>query len=165
VSKPSADRQYLPDEYLIELGKIVQSWTALDEMLNLMIQKLAGFDNIHDVRSIVLTVHSSFPQRMDIFKSLCEHYKDSYPHLSGYREIARQISDVQALRNAYMHSVLGYNDEDGQARMARLSARGKIKSELREFSVADLRSVVSLTQEAGRALYRLVLQADPWPLT
>ena len=162
MANPAADRQYLPDEYLIELGKIVQSWTALDEMLNLMIQKLAGFNDIHDVRSIVLTVHSSFPQRMDIFKSLCEHFKDSYPHLSGYKAVAAQIGEVQTLRNGYMHSVLGYNDEEGQARMARLSARGKIKSDLRDFSLADLKSVVQKTQEAGKALYRLVLQADPW---
>ena len=162
MTSPASDRQYLPDEYLIELGKIVQSWTALDELVNLMIQKLAGFDDIHDVRSVVLTVHSSFPQRIDILKSLCEHFKASYPHLGAYQSVAQQIAEVQKLRNSYMHAVLGYNDEERIARMARISARGKLRSEFKEFTVADMRNVVLKTQEAGKALYRLVLRADPW---
>lgn len=50
----------LPNEYLIELGRVGALWAALEFQLNITIGKLAGFD-IYDPTGFILITHSSFP--------------------------------------------------------------------------------------------------------
>jgi len=35
----------IPDNYLVEIGRVALLWAALENLLNLCLGKLAGFDN------------------------------------------------------------------------------------------------------------------------
>ena len=153
--------EYLPDQWLIELGKIVKSWITFEMMFDLMLQKLAGYNDPFDPTFTILTAHSSFPQRLDMFKSLCNSHKDSRPHLSSYKEVASLISEAQRLRNFFMHNSIA-PDRDGSMKVSSVSARGQLKMELRGIELREVTEAHIKTIEAGRALYKLVLNADPW---
>jgi hypothetical protein len=62
----------LPNNILVEIGRVSALWNVLETLLTLCIGKLSGYD-IKDPRSFILIVHSSFPQKLDILSSLCDY--------------------------------------------------------------------------------------------
>ena len=44
----------LPDDYLIELGRVAALWATLETFLNMCIGKLAGFNDINDAKPFIL---------------------------------------------------------------------------------------------------------------
>jgi hypothetical protein len=71
----------LPDNYLIEVGRVSVVWSALESFLNLCIGKLAGFSELEDPKPFILINHASFPQRLDMLGALCEQLVPEYPRL------------------------------------------------------------------------------------
>jgi hypothetical protein len=155
------ETEYLPDEWLIELGKIVKAWITFEGLFDLMLQKLAGFDDPFDPTFTILTAHSSFPQKLDMFKSLCARHLPSRGHLQDYKTVAALIAEAQRLRNFYMHNLIGPG-MDGPMRVSTVSARGELKMQVRTIELAEVRSAHEKITAAGRSVYRLVLNTDPW---
>lgn len=56
----------LPDEYLIELGRVAALWATLESFLNICIGKLAGFNEFSDPKPFILVNHASVPQKIDM---------------------------------------------------------------------------------------------------
>src|SRR5260221_108403 len=110
VLKLNFDRWPLPDAYLLELGRVSALWASLESFLNLCIGKLAGFNDINDPTWFILVTHSSFPQRLDILSSLCEHLVNSFPTLTDYKPVVDRLRHAQKLRNDFMH--YGMHQED-----------------------------------------------------
>ena len=71
VLQLSFDDWPVANEYLVELGRITCAWGSLEHSLNTNIGKLAGFDEANDPIPFIFIIHSSFPQRLDMFGSLC----------------------------------------------------------------------------------------------
>lgn len=147
----------LPDDWLIELGRISAVWIALENALELFIGKLAGFEDITDQRPFVLVRHTSFPQKLDMFCALCEHLKDGYPSLKKYDEVASLIRAAQKGRNRFLHNPISKNLETQKFELVIGSARGKVKTSVAELSLMDIRRVSIDIDKANCELYRLVL--------
>lgn len=151
--------QHLPDTWLIELGRITQAWAAFEQFFNLMLQKLAGFDDPFDPTFTILVAHSSMPQRLDMLASLCAAYVEKHPELSDYKNVIGVIKEAQAARNRFCHNIMSLDETDStKAQIALVSARGKLKQELHEITLADLRKASEKITSAMRSLYILVLQ-------
>ena len=61
----------LPDDYLLELGRMVSVWGSLESTTALAIARLAGYDSPTDPRALTMVAHSNFQQRVDIVSALC----------------------------------------------------------------------------------------------
>lgn len=162
IRKLDFDGWPLPDEYLIEIGRVSTLWAALESLLNLCIGKLAGF-NLGDPTPFILINHSSFPQRLDIFSTLCEQLHHEAKQLSDYKVVISQLKSAQSKRNIYAHNGMSYNEKTGKAEMAVGSARGKLKVEVNSIDIADIRRATMEIDEATYALYKLVLGVDYGP--
>lgn len=151
----------LPDNYLIEIGRVTVLWSSLETFLNLCIGKLAGFAD-GDPKPFILVNHSSFPQRLDMLGALCEHLAPSYPALANYKLVLSALRAAQKERNKFAHHSLG-PDGAGDISMAVGSARGNIKTSVEKVAIADLRRAVIAVDEAFAALYKLVLEREIGP--
>lgn len=147
----------LPDEYLIELGRVCALWATLESFLNLCVGKLAGFNDLNDPKAFILVTHSSFPQRLDMLAALCEQLVKEFPNLKGYAPVVQQLRQAQKLRNDFMHYGMALNQESKQVEMAKGTARGTLKVGVEAVTVADLRRATVSINEAQLALYKLVL--------
>jgi hypothetical protein len=98
----------LPDEYLVELGRVSALWASLESLLNALIGKLAGFDALDDATPFILVAHSSFPQRLDMLGALCEGLQSEHPHLADYREVISRLRSAQTSRNKFAHNGISF---------------------------------------------------------
>lgn len=159
------DPSYLPDEWLIELGRISQSWAAFEQFFNLMLQKLAGFDDPVDATFTILVAHSSMPQRLDMFSALCAQHLNSYPHLKDYKAVVGKIREAQAARNKFAHNIIGIDKEDSKrATISTVSARGELKVQLTSITINELRAASDKIRSVVKEMYLLVL-APNWAET
>ena len=145
----------IPDEYLVELGRITALWGSLEAAVNMGIRKLSGMPKIDAWRVDILMAHSSFQQKVDIIQTLCEQLLPEYPGLKNYREAVTLVRSAQLLRNQYSHSGIA-PDENGEIRSTRLQARGKLKITMELVKVSDLREVSRKTHLALLALHELI---------
>ena len=153
----------LPDDYLIELGRVAALWATLETFLNMCIGKLAGFNDINDAKPFILITHSSFPQRLDMLAALCEQLADKFSNLKDYKTVVSQLRDAQKLRNHFMHYGMSVNPESGQVQMAIGSARGTVKVSIKSIGLQDIRRASIAIHEAELALYKLVLKREVPP--
>lgn len=153
----------LPDDYLIELGRVAALWATLETFLNMCIGKLAGFNDINDAKPFILITHSSFPQRLDMLAALCEQLADEFSNLKHYKTVVSQLRDAQKLRNDFMHYGMSVNPESGQVQMAIGSARGTVKVSIKSIGLQDIRRASIAIHEAELALYKLVLKREVPP--
>lgn len=155
----------LPDNYLVEVGRVALLWASLENFLNLCVAKLAGFDNALDERAYILLTHSSFPQRLDGFAALCDLLQGEFPNLQGYAKVVAKLKAAQKTRNRFMHYSMALDEETGRVEMPIGSARGSLKTKVETISVEDIKRASVEIDEAQRALYKLVLRRElppPW---
>ena len=152
----------LPDQYLLEIGRIAALWASLESFLNICIGKLAGFNDLNDPKPFILLAHSSFPQRLDILGSLCEQLMAEFPHLAEYKKVISALKSAQKLRNDFMHHGMSLN-EDGSVDMPIGSARGALKVMVKKVEIVDIKRATIAIDEAQVALYKLVLKRQLLP--
>ena len=150
----------MPDSYLIEIGRISGLWSSLEVFMNTCIGKLAGFDELNDPKPSILVYHSSFPQKLDMLGSLCEHLLPSFPDLSEYSSVISKLRAAQKARNTYVHHSMVEDTDTGKMMMATASFRGKVDATVRPVSLGDIRRASVAIDDAQRALYKLVLRRD-----
>lgn len=150
----------LPDECLIELGRLSALWANLESFLNVFIAKLSGFDELENPQPFILLVHASFQNRLDMFSALCEQLVPENPHLIKYKETVGILKKAQNGRNKYMHNQLVFNPETESFQMPIGSARGSLKVSVENITIADIRRAVMATDEAMTALLNLNCQSN-----
>jgi hypothetical protein len=74
-----------------------------------------------------------------------------------------QIQKAQKARNLFAHNGLHFDVEKRKVRMTVASARGKLKLEVRDIELMDVRRASMQTHEATLALYNLVLKQSHKP--
>ena len=158
------DNWPIPNEYLIELGRISALWGSLESSLNIAINKLAGYEAIFDWRSAVLTAHINFKQRLDMLSALCDGLQNEYPHLSNCPKVMEHINKAQIKRNKYMHNSIALNEDSGKFETFQLSARGKLKTNTHEVTLTDLREVSASIHVALLNLHELITQNKILPI-
>lgn len=157
------DNWPVPNEYLLELGRISMLFGLLESQVNVSISKLSGYDSALDWRSAVSTAHANFKQRVDILETLCHELHDEYPALVGYEAVIKNIKSVQNGRNKYAHNTMGFNENSGNVELSSLSARGKLKPKIENVSIHDLRDLVAKIHQTQLDLHHLITGAryDP----
>ncbi|MCA8287598.1 hypothetical protein [Burkholderia vietnamiensis] len=153
----------VPDEYLLELGRMVSLWGSLESTTAVAISKLAGYDSPTDPRALTMVAHSNFQQRVDIVSSLCGQLVDQVPHLRDYESVIKKVRAAQAGRNKYAHNALSL-DEDGLVHIAYMSARGTFKTTVEIVRVAEIKEVTAKIHEATVALHGLITNTAVKPM-
>jgi hypothetical protein len=146
----------IPDEFLIELGRISALWTSLEWMMETYIGKLAGFNDLSDPKPFILLRHTSFPQKLDILSALCEKLVPYFSNLSGYEDVVSQIRTAQKSRNRFIHNSVGFDAETKKATLSVGSARGTVKTSIEDIDILDIRATSIEIHETMRNLHRLV---------
>lgn len=154
----------IPDQYLIELGRITALWGSLEASLNFGIGKLAGFDSLSDPTPFILLTHSSFPQRLDMLAALCVELSPHAVHLKEYGGVIAQLKAAQSKRNRYSHNSMYYDTETGDCVINVGSARGKLKFQSSVVRIADIREVSECIHVAMLSLHKLITQASYPPI-
>jgi hypothetical protein len=150
----------LPDRWLLEVGRIGASFASLENFLNTCLGKLAGFDQFFHPVATILIHHSSFPQRLDMLASLCEHRIDTYPHLATYKLVVTKLKAAQRARNDFLHNVISLEESDSpnEAVILKASARGNLKMTTTKVELRDLQQASLVIDDAFKSLYELVLR-------
>jgi hypothetical protein len=150
----------IPDEFLIEFGRISAVWTSLEWMLEIYIGKLAGFNDLGDTKPFIFLKHTTFPQKLDILGALCSELVDTSPNLKGYEEVISQLRAAQKCRNKYIHNLVEVNPETKKTTLLVGSARGSVKTALHEIDILDVRAASIDIHDAMRSLHRLITGKD-----
>ena len=152
------------DEILIELGRLMTVWGGLEAGLNVAIGKLAGFDNIEDVRPMILLAHSSFPQRLDNLSTLCHQLQDQFPNLRGYEEVISGIKVVQKERNKFAHQMVVKDPDSDNHVILSFSARGKVAYSEQVVTALDIRRVSAHAHIVSLKLHQLITMVTYPPI-
>lgn len=150
----------LPDQFLIELGRLTVLWAALESLLMLSLGKLAGFNDTDNPIPFILVAHASFPQRLDMLGALCEQHAPQHTHLAEYGDVLKLLRAAQKARNRFIHNGLVPSSETGQVEIAIGSARGSLKVSVAPVEPADIRKACKDVHEAQRALAYLVFRTS-----
>ena len=146
----------LPNEFLLELGRLTAIWSALESSLQIYIGKLLGFDDLNDKKPFILLTHASFPQKLDILASLCNELSSRFPHLREHPKVIAQLKSAQQSRNRYIHNVIEVDSPSTKAVLALGTARGTVKTSVLAIDPTDIRAVSIEVHEAMRGLHKLV---------
>ena len=145
----------LPDEYLIEIGRVSVRWAILESFLDLNLIKLLG-KSVLEVRSLVIFNHMAFPQKLDVLGALINELQQSgYEGCDKYPPVQSLLRQAQEKRNSLLHAKIGY-DQNGKVSASRISARGKFKMMQTEISVPDIKEMSALIYKAAEELHTLV---------
>ena len=158
ITIPEFDRNNwpLPNEYLLELGRIAAMWANLESSLDIAISKFTGAEGVIDMKHLILIKHYSFPQKLDMLSSLCEYLLPDYPQLKIYPDTLEDLRKAQKSRNRYLHNGMSLNEETGNVEMVIASARGKLKTAVEIVTIDVLKSIPVEINSALRSLHYLV---------
>lgn len=146
----------LPDEYLIEIGRLSCLWNALETALDFGIRKLSGFNDFNDPVPFILTAHSSFPQRLDVLGTLCELHLPLHPQLDKFKSVISKIKKVQSSRNKYIHNGIAWDPEASCFKLAMASARQTLKASVTEVRVEEIHDVCKEIHLVHLELHELI---------
>lgn len=133
----------LTNDFLAEIGRIVANFAILEAELEKVVHKLLGLDR---KLKQVITSELSFNVLRHLSFSLI---KESFGEEKGkeYREVLKQISKAEDIRNRYLHSLYGYGGtKDGESIVIQTKYTAKTKKGL-DFSRIEL-TVSSLNEKA-----------------
>jgi hypothetical protein len=147
----------IPEEYMLELGRLTCVWAALETQLNLFLGKLSGFNDLNNMTPFILITHASFPQRLDMLGALCEYLCPSHPSLSGHAEVVAKMRAAQSSRNRFVHNGITPDETGTRFMLIQGSARGRLKTNINPVEPKDIRTATAQVNEAAGALYKLVL--------
>jgi hypothetical protein len=92
-------------------------WANLESLLNICFGKLAGFNDVNDPKPFILITHSSFPQLLDMFATLCGELVAEFANLSGYKDVVSALKTARKLRSDFSHHGMSINEESGSVEM------------------------------------------------
>lgn len=151
----------VPGEYLLEIGRVAQTWVILENYVDVCLGKLTGFQ-ITDVRPFIVLRHASFPQKLDALDALChfihENSNDDEPgkRLKHHKEVTAKIRSVQNSRNKLMHNVIGKHEEKDGFQLLSGTARGKVKLDASDVRPETIRKVAMDIHLALLDLHELI---------
>lgn len=144
-----------PNEYMLELGRMMAIWGTLESSMNLAISKLAGYEIPLDERALILVAHSNFQQRLDIISSLCEQVVVGRPSLRDYKAVVTKIKAAQKARNKYAHNAVYTDESTGNVMLSYATARGVLKTNVEVVKIEDIMAATAKIHVAMCAIHTL----------
>jgi hypothetical protein len=149
------EQNNIPEPYLTAIGKVVVNWCNLEAIVDLAIVKMAAFD-LHDPRGVIVTVHMSWPQKMDVLEALVDSLKTDHPHLPDkFAAAKRYLTQAQKGRNRVVHGQWG--QDNGIVVKLRSSARGKLKFGIEPITLDEIKAISLDVGNAGLAVLKMVV--------
>jgi len=146
----------MPDEYLIEIGRIAVRWGHLESLLvTVLCTALSDNDPFaSDGRPRAAFTHMAWPQKMDALSSML---KISRPDLAQeyLEKVQPSLKDVAAKRNAALHQQWDA-DKSGVTR-TNVKARGTLEITSSEVPISELKQIVKALRNAQKLLIYCVL--------
>lgn len=146
----------LPDEYMLEIGRLSVNFSTMETGVNLAIGKLMGYEGVHDWRAAVVVAHLNFKQRVDMLETLCHELHDEFPPLAGYVKVLSDIKKAQLGRNRFLHQSMMFDEIAGKVNAVSMSARGQMKPRIDAVSLKDIQRVSAETHLATLSLHHLL---------
>jgi hypothetical protein len=148
----------LPDEMLVELGRIVALWTAVNELLDAALERLAGMDQYMEARSGRGFRRAPFIQRLQVFSDYCGQLALEFPYLRAYRVVMEKLKAAHALHKRYVQSRILFNPETGQYEVPSSVQPDNPVSTPETVCTETLRRDALMIVEAREALYALIFR-------
>ncbi|WP_207215784.1 hypothetical protein [Pseudolysobacter antarcticus] len=139
-------------------------WGSLDAASVLAFGKFAGYAEILDIRAVIITAHLNFQQRLDAISALCEHLAPSYPKLSNYELVIKQLKAAQKARNKYAHNGATFNEETGKVELSYATARGSLRLHSETVHISDIKEANAKIHEGLCSLHSLVSGKELLPI-
>jgi hypothetical protein len=140
----------LPDEYLLELGRIVVGWNRLESLLlHTLVSALIEDSSTYN-RALAVFTHMAFPQKLDALSAMLRTIEPEFYDLY-HDEVQGMLKQAQESRNTALHQ-FWYNSQDGDVKRANVKARGKLQVTHQPVSPDDLKKVVRSLEEAHDVL-------------
>lgn len=150
------EQDHIPEPYLTAIGRVVVNWCYLESVTDLAIAKLAAFD-LNDPRGVIITVHMTWPQKMDVLQSLVRALETDHPHLTGKFEAAKPLlGQAQKGRNSIVHGQWGKHPEQGVVKL-RSSARGKLKFGIEPISIDEIKRISLEIGNASLSVLKMIV--------
>lgn len=154
----------LPDEYMLEIGRLSANFSVMESGVNIAIGKLMGYEGVHDWRAAVVVAHLNFKQRVDMLETLCHELHDEFPALADYAKVMSDIKKAQNGRNRFLHQSLLYDKKSGTVSSVSLSARGQMKPRIDAVSLQDIQRVSAESHLATLSLHQLITGSKYAPI-
>jgi len=154
----------LPNEFMMELGRISATWSSLESTMNVAISKLAGYSGVLDYRSFIMLAHTNSKQRIEILETLFEQVSKEFSNLKNYESIIKIIKSAQKGRNKFIHYTMSFNPEKNRMELTSLSARGVMKVTVNPVTVNELKEVSAKNHEAMCLLHSIITQNKLLPM-
>jgi len=145
---------HIPEPYLMAIGQVCVNWGALEEIVDLVIGKLAHFD-ISDQRAVAVTAHMSWPQKMDVLETLVDILRAENPHLAKFDDAKPLLKKAQEGRNRVVHGQ--WSERDGKIYKLRVSARRKLKFGFVPIAIEDIHAIAFDIGQAGLVTLKMIL--------
>ena len=146
-----------PDDFMLEIGRLTSLWGTLESQMLIAISKFAGYEATLDWRALIMIAHSNTRQKIDIISTLCAELAPNFPQLEEYRDVISKLKAAQSARNSYSHNSVIMNEETGKVEMSRATARGKLRTSVREVKIEEIRDASAKIHVAICALGSLVM--------
>ena len=154
-----------PNEYLLELGRMTSIWGILESLVTVAISKLAGFQSTSvDDRALIMVVHSSFPQKINIISSLCDWLLPEFPNLQNYKAVILKLEEAQKIRNKFAHNAITLNEGSSDVTLGRATARGTLKTASEVVKLEDIKEATAKIHEAMCSLQTLLTGKELKPI-
>ena len=146
----------MPNDFMLELGRISAIWLSLENTVNLSIGKLAGYDEVYDYRAAILLAHANFKQRIEILETLFEQCSKEHKKLKHYEPIIKKIKSAQKGRNRFIHNSISFNFDSNCMEIVSLSARGTMKTTIAPVNINELKEVTAKIHESMCELHTII---------
>jgi pyruvate formate-lyase activating enzyme-like uncharacterized protein len=140
-----------PNKFDAAMGRIVQSFSFLEDTLSNIISILLKFDG--DLVNII-TAELSFRNKVSLFSSLYKHFQDTYEPVNEetdkhFQELLKALNKANELRNRIIHSRYILN----RFRI-KITSKGKkgLKKSIEKISPDYLLDISDYISEAAMAL-------------
>lgn len=144
---------YLPDEYMIEIGRVALAWNYLDSLIThtLIFASIGYFATDMRLQSVV--VHMNYPQKMDALSSVLNIVS---PEMSAVfsAKVKNLLNESSAKRNTTLHQTW-MAQEDGVKRF-NMKAKGTFQATLTPVTLQELASFSPFIMNAHSVMFSLI---------
>lgn len=151
----------VPDEYLVEIGRIALVWAGLEDFLYSCIGKLAGYEDLSDPRVLTIVSHADFDSNLKLLEKLCAQLLSSHRNLAPYPDVISALRDAESNKDMYLHGKMAPNPGTGIVEVEITDiVDGVLQRQDRAVTIGQLREVLLEIDEAQHQLYKLTLAVE-----
>jgi hypothetical protein len=164
TAKNSADLNFddwpVPNDYLVEIGRLALLWARLETYVGTTIAVLAGHGDLTDARAYILFTHHSFEQNLQLLAKLCAQLVAGTPNLKAYPQVIEKLEAAKQERDRLINGSMAPNPGNGEIEMEVIAVKEKLTTRCQKVELADFKRAVLLLDDAQHSLYELIIAVE-----